>query len=164
MQFHDGNLMLSVDAGRLGPQPGGGVGGGAHGGAGRARSNVVPGLTDAQHRALDVLLAAATRHEVEVPLEPGDVLFFNNWAVLHRRDRYHDDATTSRHLVRLWLRNSELGWAIPPSMAVPWLAAFEVTSSVDPIYQLEPMPDYKVPVYSAGSAAFVLDDSDDGNE
>jgi alpha-ketoglutarate-dependent taurine dioxygenase len=150
MQLHDGNVMLSVDPPRFGPQPS----------AGRARAgtNVCPDLTSEQHKALEALRKAAGRHDVKIELETGDILFFNNWAILHRREPYRDDAETSRHLVRLWLRNSELGWDIPASMAKPWIAAFKDAPTVDRVYPVNPMPNYQVPVYTQGSAAFVLED------
>ena len=48
-------------------------------------------------------------------------------------------------------------------MTVPWLAAFG-EQQASPLYHLEPLPDYEVPKYSAGSAAFVIEDSDDEAE
>jgi alpha-ketoglutarate-dependent taurine dioxygenase len=37
--------------------------------------------------------------------EPGDVLFINNLAVMHRREKYHDvqDEAQKRMLYRMWI-------------------------------------------------------------
>ena len=142
--------MVSVDPGRLGPQPT------------IIAPGEIPDLSPQQKESLSVFLDTAKRHQIRVPLQTGDILFFNNWALLHRRESYEDAEDTSRHLVRLWLRNSELGWQVPDSMLVPWLAAFdEAGRRVDPVYHIEPLPEYSVPKYSSGSAAFMVEDSDD---
>jgi hypothetical protein len=114
-----------------------------------------------QQSALSSLLRAAERHQVRISLRTGDILYFNNWALLHRRDSYQDNDATSRHLVRLWLRNSQLGWKVPSSLSVPWDAAFKNNGKVEQVYALEPIPEYKVPKYTAGSAAFLIEDSDE---
>lgn len=62
-------------------------------------------------------------------------------------------------MVRLWLRNSELGWDVPKDMSIPWEAAYgDSNASTERVYALEPKRDYEIPKYSAGSAAFVLED------
>ncbi|PHH62268.1 hypothetical protein CDD82_2022 [Ophiocordyceps australis] len=84
---------------------------------------------------------------------------FNNWALLHRRDGYEDGQHTSRHLVRLWLRNTQLGWSVAASMLKPWLAAYGQDLMETPrLYPLHPMATYTVPKYTTGSAAFIVED------
>ena len=41
--------------------------------------------------------------------QPGDVLFVNNLAVMHRRDKYHDapDENEKRMLYRMWINLHE---------------------------------------------------------
>lgn len=149
MRIHDGKLLTSMDPGRLGPHPtmdSGTVG--------------IPGLSEHQKAALEAVMESAKRNELRVHLNTGDILFVNNWAVLHRRDPYSDDEHTSRHLVRLWLRNNQMAWAIPQEMQVPWKAAYG-RGEEEGIYSIYPMPEYKAPRYTAGSAAFVIEDSDD---
>lgn len=119
----------------------------------------VPDLTSAQRHALDRVSVIAHEHELRLDLQTGDMLFFNNWSLLHRRDAYTDDASTSRHMVRLWLRSSKLGWDVPKDMLIPWEAAYgDDQATTERIYALEPRRQYEVPKYSAGSAAFVLED------
>lgn len=143
--------MASMDPNRFGPHP-------------SSDRTDTPGLTIPQKHALERLSSAAYRSELRLELVGGDILFFNNWALLHRRDAYTDDEETSRHMVRLWLRNSEIGWPVPQSFMPPWLAAYGENSQVKQLYPLVPMPDYKVPKYSAGSAAFVIEDSDGSDD
>ncbi|KAL7786615.1 hypothetical protein V8C43DRAFT_133216 [Trichoderma afarasin] len=147
LAIHDGRLMASIDPNRFGPHPSSGP-------------TNIPALTASQQSALERISKAAYRTELRLHLKTGDMLFFNNWALLHRRDSYTDGDETSRHMVRLWLRNSKLGWAVPDSMLPPWYAAYGDNGVRTKLYPLIPMPDYKVPKYSAGSAAFVIEDSD----
>lgn len=119
----------------------------------------MPALTSDQKRALAAVSESATRSEVQFKLETGDILFFNNWALLHRREAYEDDENTSRHLVRLWLRNQTLGWAIPESMLPPWQEAYgEGTVTANRQYPLVPNKSYSKPKYTTGSAAWVPKD------
>ncbi|ROT34531.1 taurine catabolism dioxygenase TauD [Sodiomyces alkalinus F11] len=145
-QLSRGRLMVSVDPARLGPQ--------------KAGTEDAPPLTSAQLAALEALQRSAANHQVCVHTAPGDILFINNWALLHRRDSYLDGPGQTRHLVRLWLRNSELGWPIPDTMAIPWMSAYGNDVS-DIFYPVEPLDIYPEPKYSVGSAAFVLDDTDE---
>ncbi|KAL7965502.1 Clavaminate synthase-like protein [Trichoderma sp. SZMC 28014] len=145
LTIHEGKLMASMDPNRFGPHPSYG-------------SSNVPSLTAAQLLALDKISNAAYRTELRLDLKTGDILFFNNWALLHRRDAYTDGDETSRHMVRLWLRNSELGWSVPDSLLQPWFAAYGENGVRERLYPLVPAAEYKLPKYSAGSAAFVIED------
>lgn len=147
----EGRIVISVDPGRLGLHPA--TAGVRHDGC---------DLTEAQIKALEVLAQLAEKHAVSIAAQPGDVLFINNLALLHKRDAY-TDAETRRHLVRLWLRNPELSWAIPEEMKAPWKAAYSPPGEVGRFlippdrYQIVPEKEYKVPKYSAGSAAWLID-------
>ena len=154
---HDKHVMMSLDPGRLGPQ------------TNAATTPItllsVPALTAAQEAAVALVLRLAAEHRVAVPLAPGDMLFVNNWAMLHARDAYMDASGSSgggRHLVRAWLRNTELGWAVPDAMRAPWDAAFGAQAkAITPRYAVVPEKEYKAPKYTAGSAAFVIEESDE---
>ncbi|ODA79065.1 hypothetical protein RJ55_04656 [Drechmeria coniospora] len=151
LAMHGGKLMTSLDPNRFG----------RHAASTHAD---IPDLTTGQRHALERLFDVAMQAEVRLKLETGSFLFLNNWAILHRRDAYEDDESTSRHMVRLWLRNSQLGWAIPTRMLPPWLAAYgDGLQRASPIYALHPLTTYIAPKYSAGSAAFVMEDSDESD-
>ena len=67
----------------------------------------IPEMTDLQREALDYLEELASDPELHVAfyLEPGDMLFLNNWVTLHRRSEFidHQDLALRRHLLRIWL-------------------------------------------------------------
>lgn len=166
--------MISLDPGRLGVHP---AMARHFGGA------VVPPLTPSQQEALAMVSSIATEHCVRLDTRPGDIVYINNWALLHARSAYTDcdwEGGPRRHLVRLWLRNSSLGWDIPGPMRVQWEAAFGPDGMGDKNsengwrkseyrgsclfrrnYPVMPAPEYKVPKYTSGSAAFVIEDDQD---
>lgn len=174
---NNGRVVISVDPGRLGLHP--------------ATAGVRPEgceLSQTQIKALDVLAGLADKHAISVAARPGDILFINNLALLHKRDAYLDTvdtdddddnnnkkagitpttggaiktaALTRRHLVRLWLRNPDMAWEIPEAMKAPWRAAYGPREGfgrfLEDRYEVVPVKDYKVPKYSAGSAAWLID-------
>lgn len=163
-------ILISVDPGRLGLHPA------------TAGLRDDCDLSGEQLEALAALAASAEKHAVTVPAERGDVLFINNLAVLHKREAYVDgedeqEGVGRRHLVRVWLRNAELAWDVPENMKAPWYAAYggrDGTASIgqtqaqeegagrflmmaEDRYQVVPEKEYKVPRYSSGSAAWLID-------
>lgn len=153
--FHwqSGNLVVSVDPYRIGPQP-------------AVADRGIPDLLPAQKEALALLQQTATAQQLRLPACQGDMVFINNWGTLHARESYEDDSTTTRHLVRLWLRDSEFAWEIPESMKAPWEASFGARAKkiVNRQYPVEPMPEYMEPKFSNGSAAFIMEESDEDDE
>jgi hypothetical protein len=135
-----------VDPGRLGPHP-------------TAAPGSVPELTATQKVALEKLNACARRNEVCLDIQKGDLVFINNWGLLHRRDQFRDGVATSRHLMRSWLRNSTFGWSVPEAMSIPWRAAYENYPRLfQKLYAVVPQPVLEIPKYSAGSAAFMIEE------
>ncbi|KAI0451765.1 Clavaminate synthase-like protein [Xylaria acuta] len=151
--FQSGNLVVSADPSRIGPHP-------------AVANNRIPDLLPAQKEALALLQQTATAQQIRLPACQGDMVFINNWGVLHARDSYQDDSTATRHLVRLWLRNEELGWEIPKSMKTPWEASFGVKAKriMNRQYPVAPMPEYMEPKFTNGSAAFIMEESDEDEE
>ncbi|KAL2670592.1 hypothetical protein Neosp_014380 [[Neocosmospora] mangrovei] len=152
--FHDGKLLASLDPARLGPHPS------------MTNNTNIPSLTEDQVHALQAVSEAASQSEVRLELQTGDLLFFNNLALVHRRDAYSDDASSSRHMVRLWLRSQKLGWAIPNGMLPPWEAAYgESRKKNKPaLYPIVPAVEYPVQKYTTSSAAFIIEDSESSDE
>ena len=72
-----------------------------------ARDERLPDLTPKQVEALDLVEAIAGEPEMHLRFrqKPGDLLFLNNWMVLHRRTAFvdHDELDKRRHILRLWL-------------------------------------------------------------
>ncbi|KAI0381247.1 Clavaminate synthase-like protein [Hypomontagnella monticulosa] len=149
LESYGGNLFISMDPCRIGPHP-------------LSHDSPIPCLTEEQEEALAVLQTTARKHQLRLETQPGDLIFINNLGLLHARESYQD-GTSSRHLVRLWLRNTQLGWDIPPSMRMPWDAAFGDGSRkiLNRYYPIVPMPEYMECKYSSGTAAFVADDDTD---
>ncbi|KAI1312905.1 Clavaminate synthase-like protein [Xylaria venustula] len=149
--FQSGNLVVSADPSRIGPHP-------------AVADYHIPDLLPAQKLALAYLQQTATAQQIRLPTRRGDMLFINNWGVLHARDSYQDRSMATRHLVRLWLRDSELGWDIPEPMKAPWESSFgfKARKLVNRQYPVAPMPEYMEPKFTNGSAAFVADS--DGDE
>ncbi|KAI5458504.1 hypothetical protein BGZ63DRAFT_492075 [Mariannaea sp. PMI_226] len=144
--FYEGKLLASLDPHRLGPHP-------------SMIDSTIPSLTTAQRYALGAVSESAAQSELQLTLKKGDLLFFNNLAMLHRRDAYQDGESTSRHMVRLWLRNQRLGWTIPGSMLLPWKAAYgESKKAKTRSYPIIPAAKYPTQRYNSGSAAFLIED------
>ena len=75
---------------------------------------------------MDTLQYLANKHAVEVEQEKGDLLFINNRAILHARDKICDPPGESqRHLIRLCLRDSEYGDVIPEDLKKRWGDIFD---------------------------------------
>ncbi|KAI3325263.1 Clavaminate synthase-like protein [Xylariaceae sp. AK1471] len=151
--FQSGNLVVSADPARIGPHP-------------SIADDRIPDLLPAQKEAMALLQQTATEKQIRLPTLQGDMVFINNWGVLHARESYQDDAVATRHLVRLWLRNEELAWDIPESMKTPWVASFGAKAKkiVNRQYPVAPMPEYMEPKFTNGSAAFIVEESDEDEE
>ena len=162
VQEHDGKIMMSLDPGRLS----------IPGGLNTNTDGSVPALSEAQKHAYQVLAEHAQRYCLRLDIQPGDMLFLNNWAVLHARDAYVDnEQSKGRHLVRLWLHDSKKGWNVPSALSPPWEAAFGIggdckTSWSKGHYQYAVVPpsSYKPPRYVTSSAAFLALDEEDAED
>lgn len=64
-------------------------------------------LAPEEVEALDVFDEVCGRAELQVcfRLEAGEILFFNNFVVLHSRSAFEDGRGRGRHMVRLWLQD-----------------------------------------------------------
>ncbi|KAL5336517.1 hypothetical protein BJX70DRAFT_280719 [Aspergillus crustosus] len=89
------------------------------------RSPGIPGLTEAQAEALDMIHFVARKHEISPRIERGDLRFINNMAVLHRREAFENSAGNARHLIRIWLNNEQVCWKLPRALQISWARIFE---------------------------------------
>ncbi|KAK4183083.1 hypothetical protein QBC35DRAFT_130317 [Podospora australis] len=81
----------------------------------------VPAMTEIQAEALDAVYFLAKQHAVELRLQKGDMLIFNNFAMMHARSGFADEKENKRHMLRLWLRNEEKMWKTPRALEkVSW--------------------------------------------
>jgi hypothetical protein len=70
-------------------------------------------ISPKQLEALDMLESIAKKHQLVLSMQPGDLTFINNYGLLHSRKAFEDDATQTRHLVRMWLKNEKMAWKLP---------------------------------------------------
>ncbi|KAL2869466.1 TauD/TfdA family dioxygenase [Aspergillus lucknowensis] len=89
----------------------------------------VPPMTEAQAEAIDMIHYLGEKHGLTVKLERGDMLLYNNLALLHGRNGFTDVPTVEgegqkRHVLRLWMRNSELAWKTPPGLERDWFLVY----------------------------------------
>ena len=91
------------------------------------RPTSLPPLTQTQKRALDTLHYLAAKRAIEVKLQPGDMIFFNNLSMLHARDAFVDNDAMGqkRHLLRLILRNEEKAYKLPPQLEETWRGLYD---------------------------------------
>jgi hypothetical protein len=84
------------------------------------RFEEVPRLTTAQVEAMDLVDALCNDPDFHLSfeMEPGDIQFGSNHAVLHSRTEYvdHADPAQKRHLLRTWLTLPN-GRPLPPEYA-----------------------------------------------
>ena len=112
------------------------------------RSANLPTVTPRQMEALDAIEAIAKAAQLEIGTQAGDIHFINNLAVLHRREGFVNGEAPRerRHLVRMRLRDDDLGWELPADLRQEWSAAFN--QEAPKIWHLEPMPDGFFPLRS----------------
>lgn len=111
------------------------------GSASHPRPATLPALSALQVEALDAIEAVARATQLEMTTAAGDVHFVNNFAVLHRREGFVDGpaAREKRHLVRMRLRDDDLGWAVPDALRDEWAQAFGDAGAK--VWHVEPMPE-----------------------
>ena len=104
------------------------------------RSQAVPELSEDKLEALNMVQALAEENSLQLGLEAGDLVFWNNLSLLHARNGFTDSVNHRRHLVRIWLHNDQLGWAIPEAISETWSEAFQHNDRQQ-LWPLEPISD-----------------------
>lgn len=103
-------------------------------------SSPPPGkLSPVQEEALDVVQAAAAANKLTLALQPGDLVFVNNLAVMHARQAFQDGRASERHLVRLWLRNEALAWRLPRELHHGHARVYE-ENEIEEVWNVLPVP------------------------
>lgn len=65
------------------------------------------------------------KNSITLPVEKGDMLFVNDLALFHARTGFDDGGIPlKRHLVKMYFRDPEQGWNIPPSMENEWKTSY----------------------------------------
>ncbi|CAK7219574.1 hypothetical protein SCUCBS95973_003861 [Sporothrix curviconia] len=110
------------------------------------RPKNLPTVSARQIEALDAIEAIAQATQLEIATQAGDMHFINNLAVLHRRESFQDGAAVveKRHLVRMRLRSSDLGWKLPQELQGEWDLDFDEEHRR--VWHIEPMPESFFPL------------------
>ena len=109
-------------------------------GAWEKRSSYLPPISEAQAEALDAIEYTAQKYKVTMKLEKGDIQLQNNLATIHGRSKFTDGAQSSgdsRYMLRLWVRDEELGWELPPALRSEWGRVFNIKPE-DQVWPKEP--------------------------
>jgi hypothetical protein len=75
----------------------------------------MPAVTDKQFHAMHAVEELAKRFCMEVDRKQGDIQFFNNLSIMHARKAYRgsNGKPSTRHLLRMFLRDPENAWEKP---------------------------------------------------
>ncbi|KAL4928973.1 uncharacterized protein BDV17DRAFT_290980 [Aspergillus undulatus] len=106
-------------------------------------------LTPTQRETLSTLQSLCRKHAIALPMKKGDLLFVNNFALLHARDEFRDSPIQKRYLVRLWLKNDRLSWDLPEVMKSGNEAVFR--DVVEKVWNYIPEDKFRFAVYERQS-------------
>ncbi|KAI9805763.1 MAG: hypothetical protein M1833_005256 [Piccolia ochrophora] len=106
------------------------------------RTEGIPDLTERQIEALNLVHFLAEKHAIQIKMQRGDMLFWNNMGLLHCRTGFTDSVCHKRHLVRLWLHNEERAWKVPVALRPDWEYTFS-NAGREEQWPLEPIVDRK---------------------
>jgi len=104
------------------------------------RPKGLPYLSPKQTEALDAIQSLATQHQLTLAMDPGDITFINNFAVLHSRESYVNTSRRTRHLVRLWLKNEDLAWSLPRPLQIGNDIIYLDNDDIQKTWNIHPAP------------------------
>lgn len=91
----------------------------------RERNPDVPAPTQAHFEAADAIQFTAMKNKITLPVVQGDMLFVNDMALFHAREGFDDGGIPlKRHLIKMYFRDPDQGWNIPPSMEQEWKTSY----------------------------------------
>ncbi|KAI1434405.1 TfdA family taurine catabolism dioxygenase TauD [Xylaria sp. CBS 124048] len=102
------------------------------------RNPNIPPITEAQAEALDTLHFLGEKFCVNTDFQKGDIQYINNLAIFHARDGFTDTPERRRHLLRLWLRDSEHAWETPGPLEWQWERLYKNVTPESQVFPLEP--------------------------
>lgn len=91
------------------------------------RSEGMPKLSAKQIRALQAVEQTASRLSIKLDRQEGDIQFIHNLSVMHARSAYAtaSKGPSSRHLLRMFLRDPVKAWVKPTRWAYKFEGPFE---------------------------------------
>ena len=73
----------------------------------------MPKVSAEQIHAMEVIENVAKRFSIKVDRRNGDIQYINNMSMMHARSAYGSTERSSRHLLRMFLRDPEMMWVGP---------------------------------------------------
>ncbi|MCJ1351315.1 MAG: hypothetical protein MMC33_001299 [Icmadophila ericetorum] len=134
LYYHEGHMILNFSR-----YPLEGCGDGT-------RATDLPTMSELQRELLDLVESIAERHQINLQMQPGDLTFINNFAMLHSRESFIDDTFNSRYLVRLWLKNDRLAWQLPHPLRTGNRTVFE-SNDVEEKWNIVAVPKLRFPIH-----------------
>lgn len=84
----------------------------------------MPDVSAEQLHAMKAIEDVAKRFSVKVDRQNGDIQYINNLGIMHARSAYGGTERSSRHLLRMFLRDPENMWEIPSTYQAKFDDAF----------------------------------------
>jgi hypothetical protein len=106
--------------------------------------NGIPTVSPLQMEALELVQELGEKYQLELPMQPGDLTFINNFGILHSRDAFQDSETSIRYLVRMWIKNEAMSWGLPPVLEVGNQKTYD--QEAEEIWNILPAPRVKFDV------------------
>jgi hypothetical protein len=100
----------------------------------------MPALSKEQLHALQLVEDIARQVCMKLDRKDGDIQFINNLSVMHARSAYGNGATSStRHLLRMFLRDPERAWKKPERYSAQFENPFDKTRpQILPVLDTDP--------------------------
>ncbi|KAJ5559924.1 hypothetical protein N7513_002323 [Penicillium frequentans] len=102
------------------------------------RSPEIPPVSQAQAEALDALHFLSEENCASLDFKKGDIQYINNHSIFHARNGFTDEPGNERHLLRLWLRDTEYSWDTAAQLHERWEHVYKDVNPEDQVFPLEP--------------------------
>jgi hypothetical protein len=84
-------------------------------------STALPPPSQKRLEAMEMIESLAREHGLQLPRQRGDIVYLNNFCLMHARNAFDMDSEgnplpSKRHLIKLVLQDPELMWKIPESL------------------------------------------------
>lgn len=108
------------------------------------RPQDLPQASTEQLKALAAFELAAHESKLRLPMTTGDMIFINNFAIVHAREAFEDDETNERHIARLWLRDEQRAWSVPEPLRENHRKVFGGDETIPERWRLGPRRDVPI--------------------
>jgi hypothetical protein len=84
----------------------------------------MPKVSAEQVHAMEVIENVAKRFSIKIDRRNGDIQYINNMSMMHARSAYGNTERSSRHLLRMFLRDPKNMWIGPSTYEAKFNDAF----------------------------------------